>query len=103
VLSAAVGRPGVSEADIRTTCPSCGRAQRLDEALYLDEDRFEAFYRCATCTEPILVVSSPTVVPWEGRGTRIRDWMIRNPSDMFIRVHQAADETRIPAAPHALD
>jgi hypothetical protein len=93
----------LAEADIRTTCPKCGRAQRLDEALYLDTDPFEAFYRCANCTEPVLVVATAGVLPWAGRGTRIGDWVIRNPADLLVRAHPGAAEERIPAAPDALD
>jgi len=103
ILSAVSGPPGLSEADLRTECPVCGHMQRLDEALFLDGDPFEVVYRCSACIEPILVVSTPGVVPWEGRGTSVLGWMIRNPSDVWIRAFPGAQESCIPAACHALD
>jgi hypothetical protein len=102
VLSVVVAGPGVAEPDVRTTCPACGRAQRLDEALFLDDDPLEAYYICGSCTAPILVVSTPGVVPWEQRGTEIGGWLLRNPTDVFVRAHLGARELVIPAAQDAL-
>jgi hypothetical protein len=102
VLSQSVRGAGLAEADIRTNCPSCGLAQRLDEALYIDEDPYESYYRCASCMEPVLIVSTPSVVPWEGRGYQVGSWVIRNPSDVYYREAAFSDEHKIPAAPDAL-
>jgi len=102
VLSQLCGH-GVSEPDIRTSCPHCGQMQRLDQALRLDADWFEVVYRCASCTDPILVVSTAGALPWEGRGLEVGLWMIRNPTELFVRVHSFTDERWIPAAPSALE
>jgi len=77
--------------------------QRLDQALRLDADWFEVVYRCASCTDPILVVSTAGALPWEGRGLEVGLWMIRNPTELFVRVHSFTDERWIPAAPSALE
>jgi hypothetical protein len=102
LLSLIVGWPPLAEADIRTSCPSCGLMQRLDEALYFDADPLETAYRCAACAEPILVVSTAGVVPWEGRGTTIRDWQIRNPTELRVSPYHGTEEIVFEAAPDAL-
>ena len=103
LLSPLAGPPGLSEADVRTSCPSCGHSQRLDQALYLDGDPWESTYCCAECTLPLLLISPAGPVPWEGRGFEVAGWLLRNPTDVFCRPSSAAPEIRIPASPDALD
>jgi hypothetical protein len=98
-------RPPPKETDLETTCPACGTTQRLDEAtLETAEDKLETVYRCRTGDgAAILVVSTPGAVPWEGRGYRLGNWVIRNPSDLYIHISHAPPPVHMPASPHALD
>ena len=98
-------RPPPGETDLETTCPECGTSQRLAEATpETAEDGLETTYRCRTGDgSAILIVSTPGVVPWEGRGYQLGDWVIRNPSDLYIHVSHAPPPILIPASAHALD
>ncbi len=96
--------PPPGEDDLSTACPTCGTSQTLAEANPVTaEDGLETVYRCRNDCGPILIVSTPGVVSWEGRGFRIGEWMLRNPSDLFMRVRGARDPVLMPASPHALD
>lgn len=92
-----------TEATIRTTCPSCERAHTLDEAIFDDSDKWESKYLCAGCLDPILIVSTPGVVLWEGRGYWLGDWVIRNPRDVVVGQTPSSRPIRFVASPHALD
>ncbi len=51
----------------------------------------------------MLIVSTPGTVPWEGRGYRLGDWMIRNPTDLYYKGRTMGGAVLWPASPHALD
>ena len=91
------------EQDIWTTCRRCGKTVRLNAATVDTSDPLEVTYSCPVGCGPILIVSSPGVVPWEGRGYRLGDWMLRNPSDLFCQGRGMSPAAKIPASPHALD
>ncbi len=96
--------PGnVKESEIQTTCPVCQTKQRLHKATVDQSDPLETTYRCRSGCGPILIVSTPGVVPWEGRGYRLNDWMLRNPTDVTMHPLTATGVVLIPASPHALD
>lgn len=86
-----------------TSCPECAAEQAVAEATFDESDTLEAVYTCREGCGPILIVSTPGVVPWEGRGYRMGDWMIRNPKDLFIRPAGRLNVVVLPASPHALD
>ena len=95
----------VSDSDLRTTCPICQRETRLDLALLDDRDPLETIYGCPSdgCDGIVLIVSTPGVVPWEGRGYRLGEWMIRNPGDLYMQTPEMPSAVLMNASPHALD
>jgi hypothetical protein len=93
----------VEESDCWTSCPTCGQVQAASLA---GVDRSESLVTTYICTKgcgPILIISTPGVVPWEGRGYRVGDWMIRNPTDLFFRPRGAERDVLIPASLAALE
>lgn len=81
-----------SEAQVRTTCPTCSEAQTLAEADVAAGD--ETVYTCKNGCQPILVVAPPGGHPWPGRGYRMGDWTMRNASDVtFQMINQAGSPT----------
>jgi hypothetical protein len=94
----------VRESDIWTSCPSCAQTVRLNEAVIVDRsDPLEVIHSCAEGCGPILIVGTPVVVAWEGRGYRLGDWVIRNPRDLLAQGRGMRGVVVIPASPHALD
>lgn len=69
---------------MRTICPTCQEIQTLAEASVELGD--ETVYECKNGCQPILIVAPPNASgkPWPGRGFRVRDWVIRNVSDLLI-------------------
>ena len=104
-LGATKGNPPAQEHDFWTSCPNCLRLVGLPEAIVDQADPMETIYRCPaeTCGATILIVSTPGVVPWEGRGYRMGDWMVRNPRELFYEARGGAGPVLMPASPHALD
>jgi hypothetical protein len=88
----------------RTTCPSCGTDQSLDQAhVSDDESGFNTTYTCTSGCGPILIISDWTERnPQEGAGYRIADWVIRNPSDLFFFQPGLSKQVMFPASPAAL-
>lgn len=86
-----------------TTCSSCEREVRLHKATVEQTDPLETIYRCPQCGGVILIISTPGVVAWEGRGYRWGDWMVRNPSDLYFQGLGMEGTVLTPASPHALD
>jgi hypothetical protein len=82
ILASHEDLPPLREDNIVTTCRVCGTLQSLDRATLDQADPLETVYRCLNGCEPILIVTTPGVVPWEGRGYRLGDWVIRNPGDL---------------------
>jgi predicted RNA-binding Zn-ribbon protein involved in translation (DUF1610 family) len=93
--------PPPRERDITTSCPSCGQEQSLRDAQVDDDDVWETRYSCRRCHQTILLIGTPGVVPWKGRGYRLGEWVLRNPSELDI--HLRTGVIRLSASPHALD
>jgi hypothetical protein len=74
-----------------------------DEVLVDQSDPWETLYPCPNGCAPILIISTPGVILWEGRGWRIGEWVIRNPIDLHWKPTGAFAEMLIPAREHALD
>jgi hypothetical protein len=94
----------IEEGHLFTTCPECKTEQSLAEAgIVYEDDGLETLYLCKIGCGTILIVSTPGVIPWEGRGYRIGDWVIRNPRDLYLRQAGLTAAIQLPASPHALD
>lgn len=93
----------LDDSHIWTNCPGCGERVQLDQANLNDDDPLEFTYSCSGCESTVLIVSTPGVVPWKGRGYRVGDWTVRNPSDLFFQHPSMAGIVQMPASPHALD
>lgn len=98
VIPSPSGGPLLVEADIQTACPKCGKKQNLEDAGIEESDPLETVYTCHLCQSTILIVSTPGVVPWEGRRYRLGEWMLRNPGAVLV-----FNKVLIPASRHALD
>jgi hypothetical protein len=97
--------PGDSQ--IETACQTCHDTQMLSEA-QVEESGDETVYTCKNGCQPILVISVPGDEPWEGRGYRMGDWVLRNPDDLIFRlIDEDGDPHRttilLPASPAALE
>src|SRR5215204_2980810 len=95
--------PPPTEDLLETTCPRCEARQALRDATVEAKEELETVYRCHACGAVLLIVSTPGVVPWQGRGYRLGDWMLRNPTDLYMFSTGRVGGVRIPASPHALD
>jgi hypothetical protein len=74
----------IREADITTSCPTCGAQQRLDEAT-VTQTNAEVVYTCREGCGPILKVTEAK--PFMGKGGyRLGDWMIRNPQVVIVKI-----------------
>jgi hypothetical protein len=94
---------GMNDADISTTCISCGRIQSLAEATVDEYDRRGTAYRCSGCAHTILIVQTRGRVPWDGNGHRIRSWVIRNPRELILQSDQMSRPNVLRASPRALN
>jgi hypothetical protein len=104
VFSDAVrGMRGSRDCDFSTTCCGCELVLSLDQVLVDARDQWELVYRCPSCSAPVLIVSTPTVVPWVERGHVVGSWMIRNPRDLIVKPRGAGRGLVLPASPAALD
>ena len=94
----------VRERDFRTSCPTCRSDQRLDQATVdrADDDP-EVVYVCRKGCGPILIVGTPGTTPWPGRGYRIRDWVIRNPTKLVLQSPGMTVPVVMDASLHALE
>lgn len=87
---------------IRTTCSMCKTEQTLGESM-IESQGDETQYRCKNGCQHIVIVSpaTPDAKPWPGRGYRMNDYVIRNISDLFIRIGDR--DLVLEARPHSLD
>jgi hypothetical protein len=102
VMPVAAGGQPLTDDQMHTSCPGCGLSQSLDQATLNETDPLETIYCCMGCQAPILIVSTPGVVPWQGRGYRLGDWSIRNPNDLHV-LQSGSAEVLLPASANALD
>lgn len=98
------GGHSFAEHEFWTDCHECGEKIHLNESNLDESDPLETVYRCprTQCNSVILIVSTPGVVPWEGRGYRIGEWLIRNPRDLFLQRQGAKGIVQMPASPNSL-
>ena len=103
VLAHIEGLYTLEDSDVTTTCPACSLQQALNEARVTDSDHdLQSRYHCAGCDKTILIVSTPGVIPWNGRGYRLGDLALRNPSDLYIQQAGMVVAVKLDASPHAL-
>ncbi len=83
-ISDLLTQPGtiVPEGSVWTTCPSCGRTQRLDE-VPVKETSVQVIYGCADGCGPILTMTFAPMDPTPA--LHMRDWAVENPSALFCR------------------
>jgi hypothetical protein len=82
-LSDLLSQPGslVLESKIWTTCPSCRTTQWLHD-VEVEESPVRVVYRCRHGCGPILTM---TFGAEHGDGYWMRDWLVWNPGDLFLR------------------
>lgn len=84
-----------------TSCPTCGTTQILSDAqTRLKGD--ETTYECKNGCQIILVVGRPRMHAWEGRGYRLKNYVIRNARDLFVKINPKGPVLLIPASSAAL-
>lgn len=91
----------VRDSMMRTSCPTCTATQSLSEAAIRLRGE-ETTYECKNGCQIVLVVSRSRGDAWLGRGYRLKDHMIRNAHDVFLKVSPQALDVLIPASPAAL-
>ena len=99
-LEAPPGGSLPTDKQIRTSCPTCGAEQTLDEAS-LSRVGQDTVYTCARGCQTIVVVGEPGDSPWPGRGYRLGPHVIRNAQDMYLPI-VGGSEVLIPASKAAL-
>jgi len=91
----------VKDSMMETSCPSCGEQQLLSEArIHLVGD--ETAYECKNGCQIIAVVGKPGTEAWQGRGYRLKDYVIRNTRDIVLNINPDGPGVLIPASPAAL-
>lgn len=95
------GQRAYQDKDMVTDCPTCKEKQNLSEATIslVDDD---TLYSCKNGCQTILVISRPGVTAWQGRGFRLKDYVIRNASDITIKTENMHTSLLIPASKAAL-
>jgi hypothetical protein len=90
-----------TDAEIYTSCPTCGEKQCLNEAEIVREGEATVYF-CKHGCQPIVVVSPPESVAWPGRGYRLGSHVVRNAQDLFLPIIGPGKEVLIPASRAAL-
>jgi uncharacterized protein DUF6602 len=105
VMSSQLVAPGgtrlANDSEMTTTCPACGTSQTLAEAT-VARVADETVYTCRNGCQSIVIVGVPEDVPWEGRGYRLGDRVIRNVADLYMPVVGSPGGVVLPASPAAL-
>ena len=99
VLSALT--PAPADAGIEISCRTCGTSQFLSEC-EVKHDGNDTVYNCKNGCQQLVVISAPGDSPRTGRGYRFGNHVIRNASDLLLRVAGSANKVLIPALPAAL-
>ena len=100
-LTAPAGNRLPTDAEVRTSFPTCREEQTLAQAR-IRRDGEETVYDCRNGCQPIVVVGLPGESPWPGRGFRLGDHGIRNASDLPVPVVGTGNVVLIPASQAAL-
>jgi len=91
----------VRDSMMETCCPTCDTTQLLSEApIRLMGE--ETTYNCKNGCQIILVVGRPGSQAWQGRGYRLKNYVIRNTRDLFVKIDPQGPAVLIPASPAAL-
>lgn len=98
-LTAPPGAALPTDRQIRTSCPTCGAEQTLDQAAVSRNEK-DTVYTCMNGCQTIVVVGEPGNSPWPGRGYRLGPHVIRNAQDLYLPV--GVSEVLIPASKAAL-
>lgn len=73
-----------TDAEMRTSCPACNHEQSLAEAALRRGEEFSE-YVCVNGCQVILIIGKPgDDGPWQGRGYRLGDFVIRNARDVIV-------------------
>jgi hypothetical protein len=99
-LKAPSGGSLPTDKQIRTSCPTCGTGQTLDNAT-ISRSEQDTVYTCVNGCQIIVVVGEPGVSPWPGRGFRLGPHVIRNAQDMYLTI-DGGREILVPASRAAL-
>jgi len=70
-----------TDKEIYTTCLTCNTQQTLSQAQIVREGQ-KTVYICQHGCQDIVIVGEPGDVPWEGRGYRLGEHVIRNAQDL---------------------
>ena len=101
-LTAPPGTRFPTDAEMNTSCPTCGHNQNLAEA-EIRRDGDDTIYICKSGCQTIVVVSTPESSAWPGRGYCIGKHVIRNAQDLLLPVIGGSGPgVLIPASPAAL-
>jgi hypothetical protein len=97
--------PLLSDALIRTSCPTCGMEQPLDEATLDETNPLETIYLCQNECGPVLLIVPAIGLTEDGkmRGMRYGDWLVRNPCVLYLYPVGFTERFEIPATPDYLD
>ncbi len=91
----------VKDAMMKTSCPACGEEQLLSEGrIHLVGD--ETAHECKNGCQIIAVVGKPGIEARQGRGYRLKDYVIRNTRDIIFNINPNGPSVLIPASPAAL-
>ncbi len=89
---------------VLATCPVCNVEKSLAGATVTEEGE-STVYRCRSGCGILAIVAPvrPGAAPWNGRGYRLGDHVIRNVVDLRSRKHDQVNGILIPASPNALE
>lgn len=73
----------LTDPEIFTDCAVCGKEVRLSDCEITQG--LETTYKCKKCKSPVLIIGLPEVAAWPGRGYRMIDFIVRNPSELRFR------------------
>lgn len=93
-----------TDAEITTTCPSCGTVQTLSEARIYRNSSAESVYECQQGCQAIVVIGSPGSKAIPNRGMRLGNYVVRNAGELRIPVIGGDKPIvmRVPAMANAL-
>lgn len=73
-----------TDAEIQTSCPACSHEQTLAQATLRRGEEFSE-YVCVNGCQVILIIGRPgDDGPWQGRGYRLENFVIRNARDVIV-------------------
>lgn len=103
-IAKALASPGVEDKHIRATCPKCNEERSVAAAAIAEQDE-DTIYNCRNGCGALVIVSPVRsgAAPWEGRGYRVGDHVIRNAVELRIRNSKMSADVLIPASPNALE